>query len=101
MKVHEDDSRPLTEFFDFGQGPMKRIFQWRHERPALKIENPDGRKSLPFEYKAALARGSGRVIGWTHKPLFILQQLQHFFLVPKMVAARHHIHAGAENLLGG
>ncbi len=65
------------------------------------LTHPPEDKPLPEKKGAPLPRRSRRIIDRTQKPLFILQQLRNFFLVPEMIPARNHIHARRKNLRRG
>src|ERR1051326_5076485 len=57
-------------------------------------------RTSPPPHGAPLPRRAGRIIERPHEPPFALQQGGHFLLVPEMVPAGDHVHAGGEDLLG-
>ena len=108
VKIHEDDFRLLAQAFYFVAREEKRIFQRRHERAALRVQNRNRNRTLAFglwpldfKYGAALSRRAGRIIQRSQKAFFAGKQFHDFLLVPQMVAAGDDIHAGREDFPGG
>ena len=101
MEINQDDLRLFTEAHNLGLGSKEWILEVGHKDPALEVEHRINRLVRKLKHSAALTGRARRVIERTDEASLFFEQQVDFFLVPKMVAAGHHIHPGRENFFGG
>lgn len=108
MEIHEDDWCSLPETGHFRRNDKKRIFQRRHEGAPLGVEHGDGRAILHFGLRIAyfknsapLSRRSRRIIERTQTTRLGSQHIEHFLLIPHVIARGDDIHAGGKDFGGG
>ena len=100
VEIDENELRSLPQAFHLSEHAGEWILQRRHKRPALQIDDGHRRQARTQEKDAAPARCGWGIVQGTHKPALVLEQFDHLFLVPKMIATGHDINAGGENFFG-
>ena len=73
VEIDQNQACVLAEPLNFGQNGMEGVFQGRHERAALEVDDSDRRKPVELKEDTPLPWRAGRIIQWPHEPGFALQ----------------------------
>ena len=99
MEINEDNLRPGAKRFDFAERERERIVEWRHEDAPHQVQHTDRLAGAGPPDDAAASWHACREVRGPQKPRLAGQILQHLFLVPDVVARRHHVDAIAEDCI--
>ena len=100
MEVHEDDPCLRAQGLDLAQGERERVVERGHEDAAHQVQHADGLAGARASDEAAAARHAGGEVGGPQQLRLPRDVVEHFLLVPDVVAGGHHVHAVAEDRIG-
>ena len=92
-------SRPLAHRFDFAKDHGERVVDVEHEDAAHDVDHTDRAAVRRARQVAAVARDAGGVVGRPEEPRLDADVVERFFLVPDVVAGRHHVDAPSQELI--
>jgi hypothetical protein len=99
VEVDDDEPRARAQRLDFAQHDGKGIVDRQHEDPAHDVDHADRDAAVAAREVAAVSRRAGREVGGPKQARFGADVVERFFLVPDVVARRHHADAPVEELI--
>ena len=85
---------------DFVEHDAKRIVDGRHEHTAHHVDDGDRDAVAGRDHRDAAARRAGRKIRGPDQARLLGEVRKDLFLVPRVIAAGHHVNAVREKVVG-
>jgi hypothetical protein len=100
VKVDDDDACLPPDCLDLSENDRKRIIERGHEDPPHDVDHRHRLAAPRAPDPGAAARSPGGEVGGAKKPRLPRNVVEDLFLVPDVVARRHHVDAVAQDSVG-